>query len=342
MITIKDMAEIAGVSPTTVANVLHGRTKKMSKETLKKVQDVIDSSNYVSNMGARVLANYGSRIIGVIVNYDRRTENNALADPFYGTIVGALEKEIREHGYYMMLYMAGNIEETVRLACSWNIEGLVALGCTPLDVRKMKQQMKLPVVFIDSYFEDDDYDYCNIGLDDFGGGYEMTNYLIHRGHRRIAFLADEEKPIGVDRERLRGYQRALAENGIPFREQDYVPISFRKQTRHTRLWEFSKERLKDYTALFFASDFYASDAVNIFQSQGIMVPEDISIVGFDDNVFAEHLRPMLTTVQQHVEDKAYYAFQLLHKLIKGETCEEKNIHLPVKLVIRESVKTLNS
>ena len=74
MITIKDMAEIAGVSPTTVANVLHGRTKKMSKETLKKVQDVIDQSHYVSNMGARVLANYGSRIIGVIMNYDRRAE----------------------------------------------------------------------------------------------------------------------------------------------------------------------------------------------------------------------------------------------------------------------------
>ena len=105
------------------------KDKKDVKRDVKKVQDVIDRSNYVSNMGARVLANYGSRIIGVIMNYDRRAENNALSDPFYGTIVGALEKEIREHGYYMMLYMAGSIEETVRLASSWNIEGLVALGC---------------------------------------------------------------------------------------------------------------------------------------------------------------------------------------------------------------------
>lgn len=233
MITIKDMAEIAGVSPTTVANVLHGRTKKMSKETLKKVQDVIDQSHYVSNMGARVLANYGSRIIGVIMNYDRRAENNAMADPFYGTIVGALEKEIREHGYYMMLYMAGSVEETVRLASSWNIEGLVALGCRAEDVQKMKEQLKMPVVFIDSYFENQD---CyNVGLDDFGGGYMMTNYLIRQGHRRIAFLADQQEPAGVDRERLLGYQKALEENGIIFHERDYVPISFRKQTRHTRL-----------------------------------------------------------------------------------------------------------
>lgn len=334
------MAEIAGVSPTTVANVLHGRTKKMSKETLKKVQDVIDRSNYVSNMGARVLANYGSRIIGVIMNYDRRTENNALSDPFYGTIVGALEKEIREHGYYMMLYMAGSIEETVRLASSWNIEGLVALGCRPDEVRKIRQQMELPVVLIDSYFENEEEDCYNVGLDDFGGGYMMTNYLIRQGHRHIAFLADETKPVGVDRERLKGYQKALEENGIQFREKDYVPISFRKQTRHTRLWEFSQERISEYTALFFASDFYASDAVNIFQTQGIRVPEDISIVGFDDNVFAEHCRPMLTTVQQVVADKARYAFEMLHKLIKGEKCEESNIHLPVKLVIRESVKKL--
>ena len=341
MITIKDMAEIAGVSPTTVANVLHGRTKKMSKETLKKVQDVIDRSNYVSNMGARVLANYGSRIIGVIMNYDRRAENNALSDPFYGTIVGALEKEIREHGYYMMLYMAGSIEETVRLASSWNIEGLVALGCRPDEARKIRQQMELPVVLIDSYFEDGVEDCYNVGLDDFGGGYRMTNYLIRQGHRHIAFLADEKEPVGVDRERLKGYQKALEENGIEFREKDYIPLSFRKQTRHTRLWEFSQDRISEYTALFFASDFYASDAVNIFRTQGIRVPEDISIVGFDDNVFAEHCRPMLTTVQQVVADKAYYAFDMLYKLIKGEECPESNIHLPVKLVIRESVKKLS-
>ena len=340
MITIKDMAEIAGVSPTTVANVLHGRTKKMSKETLKKVQDVINQSHYVSNMGARVLANYGSRIIGVIMNYDRRAENNAMADPFYGTIVGALEKEIREHGYYMMLYMAGSVEETVRLASSWNIEGLVALGCRAEDVQKMKEQLKMPVVFIDSYFENQD---CyNVGLDDFGGGYMMTNYLIRQGHRRIAFLADQQEPAGVDRERLLGYQKALEENGIIFHERDYVPISFRKQTRHTRLWEFCQERLNEYTALFFASDFYASDAVFIFQSQGIRVPQDISVVGFDDNLFAEHCRPMLTTVQQHVADKAFYAFALLQRLIRGEECIEKNIHLPVKLVIRESVQPLES
>ena len=340
MITIKDMADLAGVSPTTVTNVLHGRTKKMSKETLQKVQAVIDSSDYVSNMGARLLANYGSKIIGVIMNYDRRGESNIISDPFYGTVVGALEKEIREHGYYMMLYTAGCVDEMVRLAKSWNIEGLITLGCKPSDARKLKEQMNVPVVFIDSYFEDKEYEYYNVGLKDYEGGYLMTKYLINKGHRRIAFLADEEEVVGVDRARLEGFQAALQENGIAFQKEDYIALSFRKQIRHTRFWEFAQLRLKDYTALFFASDFYASEAVNIFETQGIHVPEDISVVGFDNNIFSVNCRPMLTTVQQEVEAKGFYAFDLLYKLIKGEVCEEKNIQLPVKLVIRESVKEL--
>jgi len=341
MITIKDMAEAAGVSPTTVANVLHGRTKKMSKETLKKVQDVIDSSNYVSNMGARVLANYGSRIIGVIMNYDRRSENNVIADPFFGTIVGALEQEIRENGYFMMLYTAKNIDEIIRLASSWNIEGLIALGCNPPDIEKMNELLHIPVVYIDSYYDNrDNIPIHNIGLNDFEGGYMMTNYLIHQGHRRIAFLADEAKPMGVDLMRLNGYKQALSDNGIEFFAKDYVPISFRKQSRHNILWKFSAERLKDYTALFFASDFYACDAIHLFQAQGIRVPEDISVVGFDDNYFSQYCSPMITTVHQEISDKGYEAFHMLIKLIKGDDCSECNNHLPVKLVIRESVKPI--
>ena len=240
----------------------------------------------------------------------------------------------------MMLYTAGNIEETVHLASLWNIEGLIVLGCKPSDVRKIKQQMELPVVFIDSYYEDHTGEFHNVGLDDFGGGYQMTKYLIHRGHRRIAFLADEENPVGVDRERLRGYQKALEECGITYQQSDYIPISYKKVTRHSILWEFSRKRIKDFTALFFASDFYASDAIFILQAQGIRVPEDISVVGFDDNVFAEHCSPMLTTVQQSVEDKGYYAFHMLYRLMKGEACENNNIHLPTKLVVRESVKNM--
>ena len=105
--------------------------------------------------------------------------------------------------------------------------------------------------------------------------------------------------------------------------------------------EFAEERLNNYTALFFASDYYASDAINIFFAVGVDVPNDISVVGFDDNVFATACRPALTTVQQNVSAKAYQSVEMLVKLIHNEDIIVKNEHLPIKLVIRQSVKVIN-
>jgi len=155
MITIKDIADKAGVSPTTVSNVLHGRTEKVSKDTLEYVQKIIEESNYVSNMGARLIANYGSRIIGVIMMYGSRNEKNALQDPFFSEIVGALEREIRNSQYYMMLYTSAGVEESLKLALAWNIEGLIVLGAQADDCRRLKENISIPIVFIDCYFNKD-------------------------------------------------------------------------------------------------------------------------------------------------------------------------------------------
>lgn len=340
MITIKDIAELAGVSPTTVSNVLHGRAEKMSSETLDKVKRVIKEQNYVSNMAGRLLANYGSRIIGVIMTYERRNDINAIQNPFYSEIVGALEKNIRKEGYYMMLYTSGGAEESIQMALSWNVEGLVILGCPPQDCRKLREQLNKPVVFVDTYFEDDAESYDNVGLQDYEGGYSMTEYLIGKGHRRIAFLADEEHPVGVDSERLRGYRDALHDAGIEAAERDYIPLPFKLEERDRLIRSLCALRIREYTALFFASDFYAIDAVNVLVSEGISVPGDISVVGFDDNVFAVECRPKLTTVRQNISEKAYHAVRKVMDLIAGVPAEKRNIKLPVELVIRDSVRTV--
>ena len=151
MVTIKDVAKITGVSPTTVSNVLHGKTNKVSKETQHVVQNAIDELNYVSNMGGRLLARHGSKIIGVIMTYARRYENKASIYPFYSEIIGALEETIRENGFYMMLYTSGGIDESLRLSNAWDIEGLVVLGNTPKEAERFYKSTKVPVVFIDTY-----------------------------------------------------------------------------------------------------------------------------------------------------------------------------------------------
>lgn len=340
MVTIKEIAERAGVAPTTVSNVLHGRTKKMSKETLERVQKVIEESHYVTNMGARLLANYGSKIIGVIMTYGRREEQNAIQDPFFAEVIGALEKEIRLSGYFMMLYTSGSVEESLRIASSWNIEGLVVLGSQPEDCRKFQQLSGIPVVFIDSYLREGEGELENVGLQDYEGGFLMTQYLLECGHRRIAFLADAAIPVGVDERRLAGHRDAMKAAGLTWNEADYIALDYREAERHEFLRRFRHEGMKRYTALMFASDYYAMDAINVLARVGVQIPEEVSVTGFDDNVFSRQSRPRLTTVHQNPSEKAQVAIDMLRKLLQGETVSKKNVRLPVFVKVRESVKKI--
>lgn len=335
--TIKELAEIAGVSPSTVSNVLNGRGHKMKKETLAHVKKVIEDTKYVSNMGGRLLANYGSRIIGVIVTYARRDEMNMVQSPFFSEIIGALENEIRHNGYFMMIYTSANVEESLRMAASWNIEGLIVLGSLADDCAQFMKNTNIPLVFIDSYFHEDGLRYINVGLEDRLGSYKMTEYLILQGHKRIAFLADGNPPMGVDEERMAGYREALQAHSLVFRQEDYIFISHHAGQRHQFFDSFAAEAVKKYTALFFASDFYAVDAINIFYDNGIAIPRDISVCGFDDNIFADQSRPRLTTVRQNVSDKAVCAVKQLLKVIRRETLEQDIIRLKTTITIRESV-----
>ena len=108
MITIKEIAALAQVSPSTVSNVLHGRSHKMREDTLKLVKKIIQEYNYISNMSGRTLGRYGSKIIVVVMNYVRRDELNAMQDPFLRDIISALEHEIRSAGFFLMLYISAN------------------------------------------------------------------------------------------------------------------------------------------------------------------------------------------------------------------------------------------
>lgn len=340
MIRIKDIAEKAGVSPTTVSNVLHGNTKKVSKDTIEKIDKILHELNYIPNMGARMLAKNGSKIIGVIFNYPKREEKNAVQDPFNSELIGSLEEAIRRHGYYMMFCAADGAEDILTLAATWNIDGLIMLGIDSTQCRLIKQSTAKPTVFIDSYADDIDMEYENIGLNDEDGGYQMTRYLLKNGHRKIAFLADIPDPVGVDWWRLQGCKRALEEAGIPFGKENYIPFS---RNYYQRQIDFKKlcNRVDNFTALFFASDYYAVNAINVFYDYGICVPRDISVVGFDDNYFAQTVRPQLTTVRQDVSQKGIQAVELVIKLIHGEPVETNNIRLPVSLVIRDSVRNIN-
>ncbi len=167
----------------------------------------------------------------------------------------------------------------------------------------------------------------------------MGRYLVSMGHRRAAFLSDNDDGPGVDSARFAGFQRAFREAGLNMEAEDRLRLS-RYAAQRRKFYEAKAGELAEkYTALFFASDFYAAEAVNRFFEQGMSIPEDISICGFDDNIFAVQCRPALTTVHQDVPARAELAVNRLAAIIAGENTAG-DLRQSVSIVERSSVKCI--
>lgn len=338
MVTIKDMAEMLGISTTTVSNVIHGKTSEVSQKTVERVEKILEEYEYVPNISARSLTQNSSKIIGVALKCRRDKYTNLFMDPFFGELIGALEAEIRARGYFMMIYTSNDISEIIRNVLTWNVDGLILVGMLHDDFIRIRSRYKNPMVLIDSYASREIANYVNIGLEDEEGAYEITRYLLKMGHRKIAFLADNME--GVDYTRYVGHQRALEEYGLEMEEENLLIFHPGTVERESSLRELYY-RCKNYTAFMCCSDYYAVLLMNYFMDRGIRIPEDLSITGFDNNQMSRVVRPALTTVGQDVTKKGKLAVEYLLKMIEGTEFEEWDVKLPTELVIRDSVRAVN-
>ncbi|MCR4808135.1 MAG: LacI family transcriptional regulator [Lachnospiraceae bacterium] len=333
MITIKEIAEKLNMSTTTVSNVIHGKEGEVSEEKRKIVQDFLDKVDYVPNINARNLAQNESKIIGVALKARADKYENLIMDPFVSELIGGIEETIRNAGYFMMLYISRDTEKIMRHVSTWNVDGLILFGMLDDDGIRVSTKYKKPIVCIDTYSIEGLKHFTNVGLDDEKGTYDMVKYIISCGHKRIAFLSDNNK--GVDYARFSGYKKALDEAGIEFKEEDFLKIRPKSDEIDESLEEICRKAL-DYTAIMCVSDLYAVTLMAALTDRGIRVPEGISIAGFDDNMMGSLYRPALTTVHQDVKQKGVVAAQTLLKHIKGEETDHQII-LPTRLVIRDTV-----
>ncbi|MDR2738856.1 MAG: LacI family transcriptional regulator [Treponema sp.] len=332
MATIREIARIAEVSTATVSNVIHGNTGKVSPEKLAKIQILLDQFRYVKKLGLSHLNNAKSRIICMAINASKTYENSIFADPFYGQILGVAEGLLQEQDYYLMIYVSPNVEDIFRTVAAWNIDGIIAVTFRAEDCDKLQCLTEKPVVSIDVIGEVSG-GFVNIGLEDFKGGYRMTQHLITRNYHDILILANSD--FGVDHDRWRGYRKALDEGGIPYDSGNYVLIST-EQKRRLILYEALLSRLKKGSALFFLSDFYALEGIGFLSKNHISVPNDVGVAGFDDTVYSRFSVPPLTTVHQDISQKAAAAVEQLLLLLDGVAPASRDIRLPVELLIRES------
>lgn len=344
MATIKDIAREAGVSFTTVSNVIHGKTNKVSPAMVNKIKKIMEDMNYVPNMGARMLVQSCSRIIGVIANNLTDVSWEGAQSPFMAEILGTMEKEIRKNGYYMMLCFSDSVSEIENLLSTWNVDGIIAVSLGTETSRRLVEKVSVPAVFIDSYFAKDEK-YLNVGTADEQGAYEITSYLISLGHRKLLFLSDidvkknPENKWTSGRMRELGFLRALKEAGIAAGEENILSCSCKRQDRE-KLFEQIISRKGLATGLVFCNDYFAIEAIDYLSHRGVRIPEDFSITGFDDIDMARLSSPRLTTVRQGVSQKGRLAVEKLMCAIEKKSTEEYNSCLPIQLVIRESAQKI--
>ena len=336
-VTLKDVAQRAGVTTATVSYALSGK-RPISEATKRRVMEAIAELDYVPDLNARGLSMRDSKLIGVVVPQTEPGERLMFQNSFYSEVLGSIEYYARQQGYHILISATDANESYLTLAKQRNLDGIIVIGMYPDAFYQQMKKTQIPIVLIDSYCND--HYYHNIRIDDAYGSYLATRYMLECGHTRIAFFAGQMKENGVMKKRLLGYRQALEEFQVPY-EKEYV---FEGQIDYTSGIALAN-RLMDQglpaTGVVAAADILAIGAAKGFFERGKRVPEDYSLIGFDDVEIAQYLTPGLTTIRQQISLKGQKAVELLLKHIEDPTLPKQEEILPLQLVVRGSVKNLN-
>lgn len=336
-ITLKDVAEKAGVTPATVSYVING-TKNVSAETKRRVEAAVDELGYAVNAAARTLssANRRSKLIGVVVPQTETGNRLMFQNNFYSEILGSIEYHARQNGYHIIISATDANESYLTLAKERNLDGIIIIGMYPDEFYVQMKKAQIPIVLIDSYCND--HYYHNVRIDDRHGSYLATKCLLDHGHRDVAFFAGQLKENGVMKKRFAGYRDALEEVGA-----NHSPaLIFEGNIDYENGIDLANRLIDskvNATAIVAAADILAIGAMKGLFERGIRVPDDISIMGFDDLEVSQYLTPGLSTIKQQISLKGERAVELLINNI-DEPSTKQELVLPVMLVERGSVKQL--
>jgi LacI family transcriptional regulator len=332
-ITIVDVARESGVSYSTVSRVLNG-FEFVKDSTREKVLEAAGRLGYVANLQARSLAGGRSNIIGLVVP--------ALDNGYIVEITRGIDEEIARANYELMLYTTHRHRSKESLYVNTIANGLSdgVLLMIPLiqtDYLHALRERNFPYVMIDQ--TDNDNLSNVVDSTNWQGAYEATDYLIKQGHRKIAHILGLEV-LSSARERLDGYKSALNAHQIPYNKAYVVEGDFTHPKGYTMMQQLLQ--LDDRpTAVFAANDLSAFGAMQAIRDAGLRIPDDISIIGFDDIPEAAMMSPKLTSVRQPLEQMGREAARLLLEVIdSAEDRPLRRITLVTRLIERESVKKI--
>ena len=326
--SIRQVARQAGVSIATVSRALT-TPDKVSEKTLKKVLAQVERSRYKPNLLAR---NFRSkRAYSVVVLVPN------IANPFFAEIIRGIEQVAQQHGYAVLLGDTEGREDReayyVGLVETRQADGLIQLHPRlPKAARGANGTIDIPLVNACEYIEDAP---CpRVGIDNTAAAREMTAYLLGLGHRRIGvILGPDSSPLTSDR--LRGYKLGLRSAKIPADDALIAQGDFTMSSGSVAAEQLFKVK-QPPTAIFCFNDEMALGAIRYLKSTGRSVPQDVSVVGFDDIEFASFCDPPLTTIEQPTREIGNKAMSLLFDMLNGGQPEPTMHTLPIKLIVRDS------
>lgn len=328
MASIKDVARLAGVSISTVSRVINGRGKT-SKETREKVWRAVEALQYRPNLLARGLRSQKTRLLGLLVP--------DIDSPFFARLAKHIEEAAYQKGYNLILCNVGEDPKKERdyleVLIQRQVEGIIFPRVSDESLLfRIPQLAKVPYVILDRTLEKEEAP--TVKLDNVAAGMLAATHLLKLGHRKFACITGPLK-INVSRERLEGFLEALTQSGIPPEDVFVVEGDFKIDGGRKGM-EKVLSHLSPPFALFCMNDMMAFGAIQVAKERNWHIPEDISVVGLDNNPLCEVFSPPLTTVAQPFDQIARSGIALLCKLIEGKKVRKKSIAVPPYLVIRQS------
>lgn len=332
--TIKDIARLSGVSPSTVSRALHNNTR-ISEEVRARVQEVARNLNFHPNQMARSLVNRKTRIVGVLFPESAST---SMGHPFYPAVLRGLGKIAGERSYHVLLGTGNenlSDEEAIRnLADSGYVSGLLLLAARDDSPEDQLLCQNLPVVEI-GHPKDDAHRYY-VDNNNIQAGYAATRYLLERGHKRILFLG-YDKRFFVTVDRRKGYEQALKESGLECRREWVVPSRFIENAPDNALLERIFLEPERPTAVVSMDDPLSLGLIAFLSTLSLSVPTDVSVISFNNTQAGQYATPALTGIDVDPISLGEAAMTLLLDMIKGKVTDPMHVEVPFLLIERDSV-----
>jgi DNA-binding LacI/PurR family transcriptional regulator len=327
--TISDVAELSGLSISTVSRVLNF-PDRVSGETRAKVLAAIEQLGFVPKAEARARALQSNRRVGVLTPFITapsfvqrlRGIDSALVDTNYELVIYTVESSNRLQGYLASLPITGNLD------------GLIIMSL-PIDDESAKRLAKYgPETVLIEYSQPD---FCSVEIDDVAGGKMAAQYLVAQQHQRCAFIGDIDPPEYAIRpviSRLAGFRQGLEQAGISLPDE-YIRSTPYAQEPTRRAVRQLLRLPQPPTAIFAAADIQAMGVLKVAQEFGLKVPDDLSVIGFDDLEMADYVG--LTTIRQPLDDSGRIAAELLLSRLADPDRPVQHVQLPLTVVVRETV-----